>query len=422
MLSSFLARFTRLTSKRRLRLTQAETENTFIAGQRWLDDQRERPEPDREEVLRAALLAWRTHPLARRIIELTTAYVVGGGLELRCADPAALEFLRAWWQHPLNQIDQHAAEWCDELSRAGELFFLLSTGPDGMSYLRPLPAAQVCAVSTQPNDVMQETACTQRLESGETRDWPIYDPLQDAPGPDGSFETVALHFAINRPAAAVRGESDLAPILRWLKMYSGWLEDRARLNRYRYAFLYVVKAAFSSESERLARQQALSALPPTSGSILVTDTSESWEVIEPKLESSDANQDGLAIKRLIAAGAGIPLHFLAEPEGATRTTAEAAGGPAYRRFEQRQQYFCWMLAELARAALRRRAAWGEVRAEASLSVQGADLSARDNAAVAGAAAAVSGALAPLWDRGLIREEEVRRLVYRFLGEVEEGSE
>ncbi len=70
-------------------------------------------------------------------------------------------------------------------------------------------------------------------------------------------------------------------------------------------------------------------------------------MLNPELESGDAATDGLALKKMIAAGAGVPLHFLAEPESATRTTAEAAGGPTFRRFEQRQQFFLWMLGDLA---------------------------------------------------------------------------
>ena len=58
---------------------------------------------------------------------------------------------------------------------------------------------------------------------------------------------------------------------------------------------------------------------------------------------------------MICAGAGIPLHFLAEPEGSTRTTAEAAGGPTYRHFEQRQRFFLWVLNDLLKVVVARRA-------------------------------------------------------------------
>jgi hypothetical protein len=150
---------------------------------------------------------------------------------------------------------------------------------------------------------------------------------------------------------------------------------------------------------------------------LVTDESESWEVLSPKLESDDANLDGLALKKMIAAGAGLPLHFLAEPESATRTTAEAADGAAFRRLEERQRYFLWMLSDLARSALARRSQVDpSVKADAQVEVRGTDLSPRDNASLAGAAQAAMQAFLPLFERGLLDERELRRLVYRFAGE------
>ena len=88
---------------------------------------------------------------------------------------------------------------------------------------------------------------------------------------EGSFTTVMLHYAINRPVGAIRGESDLAPVLRWLSRYTAWLEDRARLNRYRNAFMFVVKGKWADEAQRLARQSALATAPPPPGSFLVVD-------------------------------------------------------------------------------------------------------------------------------------------------------
>ncbi len=65
-----------------------------------------------------------------------------------------------------------------------------------------------------------------------------------------------LHYAINRPVGALRGESDLAPLLRWLSRYAAWLEDRARLNRFRTAFLYVVRRATRARPSGLRARTA----------------------------------------------------------------------------------------------------------------------------------------------------------------------
>ncbi len=104
-----------------------EAESTALWGTRLNSLGRERSEYDRETVLEQALEAWRVNPLARRIVELTTQYVVGGGLRVECGDARGEAFLAEWWNHPLNRLEQRVYEWCDELTRAGELFLLVST-------------------------------------------------------------------------------------------------------------------------------------------------------------------------------------------------------------------------------------------------------------------------------------------------------
>lgn len=392
---------------------------------------RDRYLADRRATLEQALEAWRINPLARRIVELTTQYVVGGGIAFSCPHAPTARFLHAFWEHPLNRMAVRVMEWCDELTRAGNLFILLSTDAAGMSYVRAVPASEIAEIRARPNDLEQPLAFWPRPtpEAGLPAPWPAYDAHRDAPRPTGGFETVMLHYAINRPVGSQWGESDLAPLLRWLSRYSNWLEDRARLNRYRTAFLYVVRARFAGESERLARQQRLNATPPPPGSILVTDESETWEVLAPHLEADEAGQDGLALKKMIAAGAGLPLHFLAEPESATRTTAEAAGGPTYRRFEQRQRFFLWLLGDLLRVVVRRRAQVEaglpprrRVDPTAEISLQGADLSARDNVALALAGNHILAVLGELRDRALIDDAEMLRLAYRFCGEPVDTAE
>jgi hypothetical protein len=397
-----------------------EDDNHFAVGGIWLGGHSlERPQAERERLQSEALEAWRVNPLARRVVELTSQYVVGGGLAISAKDAPVQQFIKAFWRGRLNRMDTRCMEWCDELTRSGNLFVLLSTDAAGMSYVRAVPAGQIERIETRANDNEQALAFYPRpvLEQPDPQPWKAYDPQQDAPLEAGGFESVMLHYAINRPVGAVWGESDLSPLLRWLARYANWLEDRARLNRYRNAFLYVVRARFASEAERIARQQQLNAQPPRPGSILVTGEAESWEVLAPKLDASEANSDGMALKKMVAAGAGLPMHFLAEPEGATRTTAEAAGGPTYRHFEQRQRFFLWVIEDVLRAAMRRRAMLDRaLNADAEVEVRGADISARDNAALGLAAANINTVLAELRDRGLIDDSEYLRLVYRFAGE------
>lgn len=403
----------------REKLNVRENENAFLIGARRYDENdRDRLEYDRAEVLESCLQAWRDNPLARRIVELTTQYAVGSGFDIHCAHHSTRRFIDVFWTHRLNRMDIRMMEICDELSRTGNLFLLISTDQAGMSYLRIIPASNIDTITAAPNDIEQPISFATRMdETLGSLSYPAYDPLTDSPGSEGCFSAVMLHYAINRPAGAQWGEPDLAPLLPWLRRYSAWLEDRVRLNRFRNAFMYVVTGAFPSEAVRKARQAELAANPPGPGSILVCDASETWSVVSPKLEALDAMNDGLAIKKLIASGAGVPLHFLAEPEGSNRTTAESAGDPTIRRFEQRQQFLMWLISDVLKVAIARRGMVDRsIDPQAEIRISGADISTRDNVSHSIASVNILNTLERLRDRGLVSDRELLRIVYRFAGE------
>ncbi len=227
-----------------------------------------------------------------------------------------------------------------------------------------------------------------------------------------------LHYAVNRLAGTLWGEPDLGPLLPWLARYAGWLEDRMRLNRFRQAYLYVVKGKFGSAEERIRRQIELLNNPPQPGSILVVDENEEWAVISPHLDSFEANNDGMALKKFIVGGRGYPLHWLAEPESSTRATAEAAGTPTFKTLETRQRTFLAMIKEILTVAVERRAVKSnDVKPEAVITVSAADISEWDNAALALASTQVVESFGQLWANGFIDAEEYLRVVYRFAGEV-----
>ncbi|NMC29378.1 MAG: hypothetical protein GYA45_04835 [Pelolinea sp.] len=396
-------------------LSVLENDASFSIGAYSLtDSERDRYTADREELLFQSLDAWRLNPLARRIVELTSEYVVGSGISVSCRHAPTARFLDQFWNHHLNRMPIRVFELCDELTRSGNLFMLLSTDESGMTYLRAIPAVDILKIEARENDIEQPVAFFPKssLQTLDPEPYPAYDPLHD-----DLTTPVMLQYAINRPAGGQWGESDLSPLLRWLSRYTAWLEDRARLNRYRNAFLYIVQAKFNSEAQRKQRQQTLNSHPPKPGSILVTDDTENWKVINPHLHSAEANEDGLALKKMIACGAGIPLHFLAEPESSTRTTAEAAGGPTFRRFQQRQEYFLWMLTDILRVVIERRARLDpSIDPHAIIELSGTDISARDNSELASAAADILSVAMELRDRELIDDAEFLRLVYRFTGE------
>ena len=54
-----------------------------------------------------------------------------------------MRFLNHFWEHRFNRMSIRCTEWCDELTRTGNLFVLVSTDAAGMSYVRAVPASMI---------------------------------------------------------------------------------------------------------------------------------------------------------------------------------------------------------------------------------------------------------------------------------------
>lgn len=397
-----------------LALVSAEKDNNFYPGQSMSDLYRDRYDYDRKTVLSECLRAWRVNPLARRIVGIYTDFIIGEGLNVKCDHKFTQKFLSEWWTHPLNNFDEQIPAWSDELTRAGNLFFIITVNMmDGMTYVRSLPAEQVKDIACALNDVRQETAYIPEDISAEP--WPAYDRTNQQ-------QTFVLHYAVNRPVGSAWGEPLLAPLLPNLGRYMTWLEDRARLNHFRTAYMYVLSGNFVSEAERKAREITANMNKPTPGSILVTNQNEKWEIIAAQLDSADASIDGLAMKKTLAAGAGIPLHYLAEPESSTRTTAEAAGTPTFRGLERTQKQFLDMLQDIAEIAIAYKKQFDRrINVNAEVEIVCPDITERDNATLSLGASRIYTPLADLFDRELIDSQEMLRLFYRMSGETLDES-
>ena len=390
-----------------------EDENTFFPGANMSGLYRDRYDYDRQTILAECLKAWRMNPIARRVVKLISMFVVGEGIAIQSDHPATHEYLQTWWEHPLNQLGRKCISFCDEATRSGNLFFLCTVDQNtGMLYVRGVPADQVEEIVSAPNDIDQELAYQPIVGADGVRPpWPAYDRTNTQP-------LFMLHYAYNQPLGVPWGEPDLAPMLPWFGRYASWLEDRARLNRFRQAFIFVVNGKFADRAAQDARQRELNYTPPPPGSILVTDENETWSVLAPELSSFEAGEDGLALKKMIAIGAGIPPHYLAEPESSTRTTAEAAGTPTFRGLEQTQAFFLDILAEIATIAAAHRKRYDRrVNPLSRIEAIGPDITERDNSTLALAVSRVYPAMSELFDREGIDEKELLRVVYRMAGEV-----
>jgi len=383
---------------------------------------RDRYDYDRQTLIADAIKAYRLNPLVRRIVRIYRQFAIGvnvsvevepgakPGIFAKSKRSAPNNFIQEFWRHPINNMDEQILEWFDERTLTGNLFILFTVDPSGMPLVRAIPTESISAIETADNDYRQEIAY--RTGTLDDNSYRAYDP---AGTPTPPF---VRHYVINRPVGCTFGESDLFPILPWIARYTGWLENRVSLNYYRSMFAWVLSGNFPDETSRAARQKELGTNPPKPNSILVKNVAEEWSIINPELDSYDAMQDGLAVKKNIAVGAGVPLHYLAEPESSTRTTAEAAGTPTFKNFRDYQQSFFNVLRDvLSIACSIRRQVDRNIPADIEFSIHGADISERDNSILSLSANRIIDPLSELYDRKMIDTREFMRLFYSFMGEV-----
>ena len=393
----------------RTSLSVAETENTiYLSSAAWDSSFRDRLNYDRRKILSDAITAWRSNPIGRRIIEITTEFVIGDGFSFS-APKNVEKILRDFWRHPLNNLDEQLPEWADEAWRTGDLFLLVSVDPGGMAYVRALQSESINVIETTGNDYRQETFY--KRDGMDESPWPAYNPNQHQ-------SAFLLHFPLSRAVGANFGESDLAPVMLWIKLYRQWLEDRAQLNYFRQMFSFVLQRPFANPAEKESyKRDFIAKMPKKSGGLMMLDPKETLSVLNPNLASFEAEADGLALKRMIAAGVGIPLHYLAEPESSTRTTAEAAGTPTFKRFKRRQQYLANAVQTLLQTVIAvRRRSIPNLPINPQIDILTPDITERDNANLAISVQRIVTAFAPLYNAKLIPPREFIRLVYRFVAE------
>jgi hypothetical protein len=296
-----------------------ERDNNFFTGG-MSDLYQDRAAWDRKKVFAESLRAWRVNPIARRIVKLISSFVVGKGITIECDHEPTKKFLQEWWTHRLNNIERNARRWKDEDTRTGNLFMLFTVQSDGMSIVRAVPAELIEEIEHMPNDIEQETRYT-KDELG-TEGWDAYNAAAQQ-------DIFMLHYASNKPIGSTWGEADLSPLLVWIGRFSSWLEDRVRLNRFRTAFMYVIRGSYASELERSAREKQINANPPKPGSVLVLNSNngESWGILGAQLDSFDASLDGLAIKKMISAGVGFPSTTWPSPRARHRPRPKPQAPP-----------------------------------------------------------------------------------------------
>ena len=321
--------------------------------------------------------AYNANPLANAIIELTTNFVLGSGIAVVASEPRAQAAIDRFWSDQDNHMATRVYSLCTELSLYGELFVRFFVNPySGAVKIAQIDPSLIDQIETDPENIERALRFHQRPVGPAGALWSATAPpggvlpatqdrAGDASGGGPGVDSAAadgyqgvwyeagrdvVQFKINAVSNAKRGKSDLATLLPWLRRYKDWLIDRVRINKYKGAFLWDIQLN-GADAKTLDRKRMQHAYPPEPGSIIVHNESEQWSAVGPRIEAGDAAADGRAIKMMIAMGAGLPEHYLAEGGDVNRATAAEMGLPTFRKFQRRQDTFGLVIRTIVDRAL-----------------------------------------------------------------------
>ena len=297
----------------------------------------------RKEMFDNAFDAWMNDPLAGHIVNLNTWFAMGEGITFSADDDRAQELIHEFWSDPESRWDLKQIQISDELQVFGEVFLRLFINPlSGKIKAALIDPREIVDIafdsSGQPNKYLR--AFTRRIYNDDpdsftgTFEFETEDEEEEIASPE------IMHIAVNRLSSGSRGVSELYRILPWLDLYSQWLRDRVALNRVRSSFAYLRKVPGSPAQAKEVFEKDPSTgryKPPQAGSVLVVNEGEEWQVLHPSIGADDAQEDGRALKLMIASGSGIFEHYFGDPSTGNLATTRSMELPMLKKFEARQR-------------------------------------------------------------------------------------
>lgn len=367
--------------------------------------------------------AWNANPMANYIIELGVNFVLGDGIHVRAGNKKVQKVIDAFWNDPDNHMNLRIYDLCQELSLYGEIFVRFFVNEfNGDVKIVTIDPSMIDQIESDPENIEREIR-VHRRPIGPSATIPgqpaLPTPLEQT-NFDGIWLTVpdqVLHFCVNKVSNAKRGKSDLATLLPWLRRYKDWLIDRVRINKYKTAFLWDISIK-GADRRTIENKMQEYAIPPEPGSITVHNEQEVWQAVQPKIDAGDVAEDGRAIKLMVAMGAGIPEHYLADGTNANRATASEMALPTIKKFKRRQDYFGYILTRILDRVIEEKQVRGLLPAgiDTSVSFTFPDIDTDDNLTLGQAGLATAQALQIAKAQGWVSDETAANLFFESLGE------
>lgn len=308
-----------------------------------------------------------TNSFVKDAVLLLTAFAFSQGVQCPSSkDEATQAILARYWDEPSNR--QSAFGQLTQLRRSNQLLldgslFYLHRVLGSEVRVRYVSVGQVKEIIADPEDGARVLGY--RLEVSRPR-WdgqrlvadgaptalyyrdientlPTADPLEGKV--PWERDAYLLHAAINQLDDTGWGVPEPAASLKWYRLAKDLMEDQAAISAASARLMNIL--AVSAEGDPAAVKSLLEEMGQdalgnefSAGGINVMSPTLTLTQQRASTGAADAHLNGRELRMGGAAGMGLPLHYLADPENANLATAESIERPVLERLQTYQ--LVWM--------------------------------------------------------------------------------
>jgi len=340
-------------------------------------------QPNQLEMLRKARDFYRWDPMGRPAIQTMVNYIMGQGVSIspKSEDPMVWWVWRDFWTCDRNKMELKQFEIIWRLFRDGEVFIRFydkdddgkSTGKTTIRFIDPLLVRNPGGDGRQAPSNFNGTTTKSGIEHDANdverviRYWVMSNSdsneFYDVPAEE------MLHIKIFADSDQKRGETFMQPIMKMLKQYNIWLENRILLNKMRTAIVMIKKVTGTPAQVTQMSQTLGSAANQRTGdnkkeqirggSVVVANPGVDYQMQSPNINASDVKDDGREMKLNIAAGLNMPEYAITgDASNANYASSLVAEAPFVKSVAYWQMFMEFWLKKLYRKVMEHAVAGG----------------------------------------------------------------
>lgn len=314
---------------------------------------RDLPPTTQDRMIALSFLAWRTNPMAKRLIEMEVDFTLGGGLTLTSDDQPTLDVITDFWNNDYNNWPAMIYQRLRDLLIYGEWLQHPLVSESGNVLIRDVQPDVIRENLHELGNHSKIDAVVfkkQMFDDGheeENVSVPTIRRRVDAETfeLDDAFTGEVFFFGINRSTDSLRGVGELFPLIDYIDLYDEVLFGRAEkiISMSHVYFDLTLEGMDRQTMEEYVRSETN--IPPLPGSVYAHNPSAKLEQVTPDLNSDDHVEDVRVLKSNIVSGYGWPGTFFDDPGSAGRAVGAEMAEPALKMILSRQKQLRLILEE-----------------------------------------------------------------------------